>query len=155
MRDTWYGDRADLVKWGTLIHLAQREKLGRVVQIAFLRYEERPPLRTCRGFEEVPRVVWDHFRNPERITELGKRAGIAIELFAERFEPRRRTAYVDSALFHLSEPAAGAPRGREAKLVFLDPDTGLEPQSGPTAQHVRTDEVESFWEALVPGDWLA
>ena len=48
MRDTWYGDRADLVKWGTLIHLAQREKLGRVVQIAFLR----------RGEASAPYLPW-------------------------------------------------------------------------------------------------
>lgn len=31
MKDTWYGDRADLMKWGTLVQLARREELGRIV----------------------------------------------------------------------------------------------------------------------------
>jgi len=44
MKDTWYGDRRDLVKWGTLVHLARSEQIMTVIQVAFLRKGERPPL---------------------------------------------------------------------------------------------------------------
>jgi hypothetical protein len=37
-------------------------------------------------------------------------------------------------------------------IVFLDPDTGLEPAGSTGPQHVLDSEVESIWEALSPND---
>ena len=31
MKDTWYGDKRDLVKWGTLVHLARRENIKQII----------------------------------------------------------------------------------------------------------------------------
>ena len=49
MKDTWYGDNRDIVKWGTLAHLAARESIKTIVQIPYLRPGDRPPLQTGSG----------------------------------------------------------------------------------------------------------
>ncbi len=36
MKDTWYADQRDLVKWGTLAHLAERRSLTAIVQVAYI-----------------------------------------------------------------------------------------------------------------------
>ena len=40
---------------------------------------------------------------------------------------------------------------QERCLVFLDPDTGLEPVGGADAKHVLNDEAQSTWK----GGWYA
>ena len=37
MRDQWYGDKRDMVKWAALLHLAQRERLSAILQVALYR----------------------------------------------------------------------------------------------------------------------
>jgi hypothetical protein len=45
---------------------------------------------------------------------------------------------------------------RSPKVILLDPDTGMAPDSGGGRAHVRGTEIEQFWAgALTPGDWLA
>ena len=46
MQDTWYGDHRDVVKWGTLVHLARSEEIRTIVQVAFLRCAQHPTLET-------------------------------------------------------------------------------------------------------------
>jgi hypothetical protein len=41
----------------------------------------------------------------------------------------------------------------ERTLVFLDPDTGLEP-AHPDAKHVLEPELREVWRAMLPGDVL-
>jgi hypothetical protein len=63
LRDTWYGDKRDLVKWGTLAHIAQREALDLIVQVPYLRCGERAPLHTSAGAVEIQSPIWNFFRN--------------------------------------------------------------------------------------------
>jgi hypothetical protein len=39
VKDKWYGDNRDLVKWGVLLLLAKRYAAGRIVQVAYYRPE--------------------------------------------------------------------------------------------------------------------
>ncbi len=34
MRNTWYADQRDVVKWGMLAHIAERHSLAAIVQVA-------------------------------------------------------------------------------------------------------------------------
>lgn len=147
MRDTWYGDRPDLVKWGTLIYLAQKEHIKRIVQVAFFRKGKRPPLQAgSQNNVEIPEEVWNHFRNIRLIEDLGECTGLDIEVIDQPWDSKSRQEYVQC----VSELLKAKP---EKKVVLLDPDTGIEPRRA-KREHVKEEEVRKFWETLNPGDWM-
>ena len=150
MQNTWYGDHRDVVKWGALVHLAQSEEIRKIVQVAFLRSAEHPPLETDEGDEEIPTEVWRHFRDVDRIHGLEGPLGLEIVLVDHVIDrdlfPQRREQYIQQVADFLRNHA-------DAKVVLLDPDTGIEPEQA-TAKHVRVAEIQQIWEALSPGDWL-
>lgn len=147
MRDTWYGDRPDLVKWGTLIYLAQKEHIKRIVQVAFFRKGKRPPLQAgSQNNVEIPEEVWNHFRNIRLIENLGESTSLDIEVIDQQWDSKPRQEYVQSVIGSLQAKS-------EKKVVLLDPDTGIEPKVA-KQKHVKETEVSEFWETLNPGDWL-
>lgn len=147
MRERWFADDRDLVKWATLAALAERHGLGSITQVAYRRASETVPTIEIDGTATpVGPHVWKFFRHLARIRELGQDIGVAIDVVDEVFAPNQRKAYLDAVLHHLS----GAARPR---LVFLDPDTGLQPDR-PSAEHTTRDEVVACWAALRSGEWL-
>ena len=146
MKDAWYGDRRDLVKWGTLVHLAHSEQIRTVIQVAFLRRGERPPLRTDQGEVRIAQEVWQHLRDVNLIRGLGKKAGLDIVVLDQEFDPKQRREYIrEVAYFLKSRP--------EKKVVLLDPDTGIEPKKA-LPEHVRVVDIQELWAALSQGGWL-
>jgi hypothetical protein len=146
MQDTWYGDHRDLVKWGTLVHLARSEQTKTVIQVAFLRRAERPPLQTDQGETEIAQEVWQYLRDVNRICGLGKKTGLDIVVLDQEFDPKQRREYIrEVADFLKSRP--------EKKIVLLDPDTGIEPEKA-GAKHVKVVDIQELWKALSQGDWL-
>ena len=146
MQDTWYGDHRDLVKWGTLIHLARSKRIRKIVQVAFRRPGEQPPLETDEGEVEIPKEVWEHFRDIKLIRGLQEAAGLDIVIVEQPFDPQKRKQYIQHVTESLRTHA-------DAKVVLLDPDTGIEPGRA-TAKHVKVAEIQKIWEALSSGDWL-
>jgi len=148
MKERWFADDRDLVKWSALLHFARRHKLARILQVAYLRDDERP--RVTIGDEDVAvdNAVWSFFRDVHRVHELGVATGIRIDVIADRFEPTQRGPYVDSVVATIRAAAA------DSMLLFLDPDTGLEPGRLGTV-HVARDEVRRYWAVLRSGDWLS
>ena len=146
MRDRWYGDDRDVVKWSTLVHLAQREAISRVLYIAMYRVDDPPAsLKTSRGVVELPKSVLTHFRDLDDVQRLAGDTGLAIEVFKKPFVDRG--AYF--AAVQKRVLAQGAPA-----IVFLDPDVGLvADQAG--LEHVASAEVAAVFEVLRPGDYLA
>ncbi len=149
MQTQWYGDKRDLVKWAALVHLCRRHGLGTIIQVPFL------PNRNgcgCRLFAdgtavEFPAEVWQHFRDLQQIQFLGQRTGLTIKVLVHEFCHERRSQYINETCASL-EQMNGCP-----KVVFLDPDTGIEPQqAGPT--HVSISEIRQVWQCLRPADWL-
>jgi hypothetical protein len=63
LKDTWYGDNRDIVKWGTLAHLAQQESIKTIVQVPYLRAGLRSLLETKTGAVHIDSQVWDFFRS--------------------------------------------------------------------------------------------
>lgn len=147
MRDRWYSDNRDLVKWGALFHLAESSNCRAILQIVFYRPEaDWPKLQEDEHETSFPNVVIQHFRNVEQIKHLCSDSGFTITVFKEALDGSRES-YVKKIL----ETLEGLHDQR--LIAFLDPDTGLAPsRAGP--EHVRPDELLAIYSHLKSQDWL-
>ncbi|MEE2791542.1 MAG: hypothetical protein VX453_07925 [Acidobacteriota bacterium] len=145
MRDRWYGDDRDVVKWSALIHLAQREAVSKVLHVAMYRVDSPPaPLTTAYGRVDLPPAVFRHFRDLNDVQRLAEATGLAIEVVKEPFV--NRASYFSSICDRVR--AQNMP-----VIVFLDPDVGLASElSG--LDHVTSTEVAAVFASLHPGDHL-
>jgi hypothetical protein len=146
MRDEWYGDNRDLVKWGTLIHLAQRDHLSTILHVVLYRPDDdRPALHSSRGQVDIPAQVIRHFRDLDTIQRLAKPSGIRIEIFKSPFG--KRADYFQKARRRIKSLSGNS------LVVFLDPDTGLAGDvAGP--EHVTSDDLHSVFEVMADRDVL-
>lgn len=148
MRDQWYSDHRDLVKWATLLHVAQTHGIGTIIQVACYRPDvfAQHKLSVDGTKVDIPGTVWEHFRSVHAIQGLAARAGVAIHVLDDLYcQPRH--AYYVRVTERLSQPR------EHPWLVFLDPDTGIEPGNA-NLNHVREDEVGQVFAAMRPGDAL-
>jgi hypothetical protein len=143
MKDNWYGDSRDLVKWGVLVHLARQHDVKRIIQVAYYRPSTWPPLEIDGREVEIPNVVLDHFRSIGSVTKLACEPEIQVvdTLFGDR----------DRYLREVLKLVAGDSDARA--LVFLDPDTGLAPRRS-RPEHVLESELAEIWRQMRPGDVL-
>ncbi len=161
MQDQWYGDNRDLVQWGTLLELARQYQAKHILQVLYYRPNEWN--RTERRHEwerieihkekfevkkvDIAKEILPHFRDVGLIRNL--KPSVPIEVLDEQFTWRGRRLYQNSVI-----DAIGARRSPPG-IVFLDPDTGLEPPYGKcSAQHVLETELKAIWDALNVGDVL-
>lgn len=144
MRSIWFGDKRDLVKWSTLLHISKRFKLEQIIQICFLNPSDFHSI-TIDGVEkEVPAEVIKHFRDLRSVEKISD--NVAVTVFDEPFNNRQH--YLSSSLTAIS-------KCNKPVCVFLDPDTGLKPlQSRANKTHVTETELEEYWKALEVGDVL-
>ena len=146
MRDRWYGDDRDVVKWSATLHLARREEVADVLYAALYRPDDDwPPLATARGPAALPDEVVRHFRDIDDLQRLAARTGLRIVAVKEPFVDR--AAYFRRLCGRVGRYAGPV-------LVLLDPDTGLAPEGGAGPEHVTSDEVAALFAALRPGDLL-
>lgn len=147
MRDTWFADQRDLVKWGTLAHLAERHSLRVIVQVAYLRPGARPGLLT--GNDEVPILpaVWSFFRDVTTVRCLGGWLNRQVIVIDKPFTPRHCKRYRQAVVECVRNLTS-------SKIVLLDPDTGIAPAK-PSGKHVTAEDIAAVWEVLQPGDWIA
>lgn len=146
MRDRWYGDNRDVVKWSTLVHLARREAVPAILYVAMYRADAAPaPLTTAHGKVAPPSEVLRHFRDLDDVQRLAGATGLEIQVLKDPFTDR--TAYFGRVCDRVRAPR------REPLLVLLDPDIGLAPDT-PGPEHVTSAEVAAVFDALRPGDIL-
>jgi len=148
MKKLWYGDNRDLVKWGSLVQLAQEEGIDKIVQVAFFRETERPQLRRDEKEFSIPPKVWTYFRDMGSIKALSQQVGVEITVVDDRFDAKKRLEYLRLVKDVLRQS------GELRKIVLLDPDTGIEPKTA-KPEHVTVREISEVWKSLSPGDWLA
>ena len=145
MRDEWYSDSRDLVKWGVLVELAELHRIAVILQVAYYRptrWDERRIEIDGRVYP-LPLEVVNHFRKIRNVTALRSRVPVTV-LDAPCHD---RDGYLQctlTAIRKLPKPA----------IVFLDPDTGLEPRGRAGLEHVLETELREIWHALRPGDLL-
>lgn len=141
MRAKWYSDNRDLIKWSVLLLLARQMGADRIIQIALLNPSKFGEIEIDGKLHEIPPEVLSHFRDLRNITGLSH--GPRISVFDCTFGDR--ASYLNAALSYITSFA------QERCVVFLDPDTGLEPNGGGDAKHVLETEARSFWNGLPPG----
>jgi len=150
MQPLWYGDRRDRVKWGALSYLAERFDLSPIVQVAYCRDEDDRKLELRDGHRKIaiPKAVWNHFSDLRDIERLGRATGRRIVVIDESFQERQRREYVK----HVIDKLKQHPR---PMLLFLDPDTGIQPDERAGVKHATTTDVREFWGSLQHHEVLA
>ena len=92
MRNEWYGDKRDFLKWPSLLHLAQREGIKRIFQVAMCTdagpaYPEIATLDgeivQCRAMTAQVSDHFHHHNDLRGIAALGEHLGIDIEVWEE------------------------------------------------------------------------
>lgn len=154
MREQWYGDNRDLVKWAKLVELARSNKVQTIVQIAMFRPNKPEWNQVTGGF---PPEVIKHFRTLGNIRPLGKSTGLKILVWdipfcsgdwADGARPLERDAYFADVVKKLQKLRS------KRVIAFLDPDTGLEPKERPGPEHVTQGDLKTLYAGLKPYDWL-
>ncbi len=138
MQDKWYADKRDIVKWGTLVHVARKHQATKILQVACYRQPETgvASLTSEQGNEppqpvSLPQEVYRYFRDVRDIERLQNRTDLTIEVFNKEVKRKRRNRLV----------------------VFLDPDTGIAPERA-TLAHVTDSEIRQIYGAMRKGDLL-
>lgn len=148
MRERWFADDRDLVKWTALLRVAEHHEVTRILQVCYAKKEPAPNVTIGEEVFQVRDEVWMFFRDLHRISELGARVGITIGAITEPFDPRNRGAYQQIVNSRIRAHRPGP------LLLFLDPDTGLEPGKA-DGKHTAKSELSRYWRELEPGDSLA
>lgn len=149
MREVWFADNRDLIKWGVLVHLARTHELRTIVQVPYWRPEKaRPHFMFCNKRLPIAKEVWQFFRDIRRIEKLGDESGIKVKIISDVFKHADRNSYSDSISRHLKDKDCVRPL-----LLFLDPDTGMQPKKL-SVTHVTECEIGRAWADLRAGDWL-
>jgi len=144
MKDIWYGDNRDLVKWSVLLHLTRKYHLEKIIQIAYYRKSNFKTLEIDGVEHSIPDEIINHFRQVKNIEKL--EVEVPIHVFCDIFD--NRAAYMEKALNFIKQFQ------NSNTLIFLDPDTGLEPKN-PSLQHVLECEAKIFYDNLIKGDLFA
>lgn len=147
MQGLWYGDRRDRVKWGALIHLAKTRAVPSIVQVAYYRDESDRRLETSEGQVPLPEGVWEHFSDLRHIERLAQATGVSIVVLDDAFEPPHRRKYIAAVVHKLKATP-------KPTIVFLDPDTGIEPGKADSV-HVTKKDMAEVWAVLSAKDILA
>lgn len=147
MQGLWYGDRRDRVKWGALAYLGQRFGIATILQVAYFRDGEAASLTTDEGDRPLSPAVWHHFADLRRVEQLRLPLSLDIRVLDTPFDPSKREAYMEVAIRFAATLA-------RPLLVFLDPDTGIEPGSL-AAEHAAIRDIRTVWAALRGGEVLS
>ena len=155
MRDWWYGDKRDLVKWGTALVLARKQSIGRILHVALYR-PDRPDyeLSVNETMEPLPVEVVRHFRDIDKIQQLAAEVNLKIDIYKNTFQWNRgfrtrsdfRADYFDKVANKIKEYS-------NPVIVFLDPDTGIAPTTV-GYEHVTHQEIRTTLRSMKTGDVL-
>ncbi len=87
MRDWFYGDKREIVKWGTILAIAQRHSIWRVLQVAMYRpdREDHQLAFDCYSVS-LPKVVVSHFRDLDHIQQLAEAGNLKIDVHKDTFQ---------------------------------------------------------------------
>jgi hypothetical protein len=116
----------------------------RILQIAYFRDDDFDGVEINGVKLDIPSEIKSHFRDIRRIQELS--LPVKVSVFDTVLGNRKE--YLDQARKFIVSFS------HERCIVFLDPDTGLEPPR-PNLNHVLDSEIRELWDALKPGDVLA
>lgn len=145
MKDIWYTDKRDLVKWSVLLKLAEINQMDKILQIAYYRESRFEEIQIGGMNHMIPDAVLHHFRRIQNIRKL--KSTVRVSVFDESFG--NRDEYHNNVIIYLA-------KYKNFKcIVFLDPDTGLQPPKGRAGlQHVSDSEIQKVWRSMKKDDVL-
>jgi hypothetical protein len=143
MRDKWYADNRDLVKWGVLLTLADWHAAKHILQVLYYRPTEWAQLELDGEQVPLPAAVIRHFRSVTAAAAID--ASVSIEALTD--------TCVNREDYHRLVLDRICSRRATPGIVFLDPDTGLESRM-PSLDHVLDSELGELWTELKAGDVL-
>ena len=157
MKNLWYGDLKDHVKWQSLMQIARGAEITRVYYVV-MRTESMQAGNVVSGLEGGPEVdddisagVNNYFRwhnVVELVKPMGAVFGIEIELEARRFTDATRAQFFERVLHKIQGP-------NEPTVWFFDPDTGMETAASEVGvKHVALDELRCAYGAMPAGHRL-
>jgi hypothetical protein len=149
MQDEWYGDKRDLIKWATLLEVARLFNCEHLLLVLYYTPTIWKRIQIDGQDFEIPNPVIKHFRDCLSVRTMECNLNItALDRAFDNADHARRDytrAVVEAIHARVNGPG----------IVFLDPDTGLEPPTGKFgATHVRESEVSDIWSSLKRGDVL-
>ena len=127
-----------------LLLIAKQNRSECIFQIAYLRKNEYAKIKIDEKEYDIPSQVLSHLRNIRKITELTSQPEIIV--FDDEF--RDRVNYLDSLNKFINLNSK-----KQQSILFLDPDTGLEPFGGASHKHVLEKELKEIWEEMPP-HWI-
>jgi len=138
VRDTWYSDNRDLVKWSVLFRLAERFGACLILQIAYFRPSTFGSVIIDGQEVTVPPEVLQHCRSIQNVKKI--KSNVRILIFDDLIKDR--AIYLNGAISFIKS------HRNEPRIVFLDPDIGLEPtRTRSSLGHVLESEALAFWDA--------
>ncbi|HXJ95052.1 MAG TPA: hypothetical protein VMT20_19610 [Terriglobia bacterium] len=147
MKDQWYGDNRDLVKWGVLLQLARLYGASRIVQVAYYRPEAKPEIEIDGTPYPMPEAVISHF--PRDVMDIMRLNSPQAKIEVVNSPFLRREPYMRD----VQDALAKLDSSESPCIIFLDPDTGLEPNN-PDLKHVLKSELAQIWNAMRGNDVL-
>ena len=153
MRDWWYGDKRDIVKWGTVLALARKRSIPAVLQVALYRPDRTNYHLTVDGTSEhLPVEVIRHFRDIDHIQRLAANVNLRIDIHKDLFQWHRKFhTREDFRKAYFNKVTIKIKRYSDPVIVFLDPDTGIAPENY-NYKHVTPQEIQSILRAMKSGD---
>ena len=155
MRDKWYGDNRDVVKWGAICAVARQRSIFNVLQIALYR-PDKPDYKLNIGetIIPLPEKVVQHFRNIDHIQRLAACVKLKIDIYKDLFQwnSQFRTKK-DFRKDYFNRLSLGIKQYSKPVIVFFDPDTGIAPKNC-EYEHVTDKEIQKVLRAMKAGDVL-
>jgi hypothetical protein len=140
VRKQWFGDSRDYVKWSCLRKEATNEHA--VIYGVMLRPDSFED-------ENLDKAVVEFFDQQKDFGALGKLFPKGFKIFERIYQGRDAKEY-----FHDLQLLIAETKSEGNVLVFLDPDTGIEPRGKPGNEHLRIEDIRSVCELLSSGDKL-
>lgn len=141
MRDQWFSDNRDLVKWSVLFNLAEQIEAAHILQIAYYRHSIYGKIIIDDQETDIHVAVRSYFRDISNIQKINSKIKVAV--FDLEFNNRR--LYQEATINFINDYS------RSRCIIFLDPDTGLE-SANPDFKHVLEAEVCSIFQAMKSDD---
>ncbi len=141
MRLRWVGDSRDYVKWDCVF---ENSNGLFVFYVPMLRCNVDP---ICK--HDVVQRHFDQKKSLDQFRELFPDRFAVFDFSCKEYSTKNANEY-----FRLVKERIHELQRTQRILVFIDPDTGIEPTSGAKAEHLRGRDLSLVWAALRPGDKL-
>lgn len=160
MRNQWYADNRDIVKWASLTRLAAKHNCFFIIHVAMLRPDRFDPahlqleINGDRDGEPIT-TAYHWFRDIKLIERQTFAPDIKVHVIGDNFKwtpeystrETARRAYFENVVKLINEH-------RDTSLIaFLDPDTGIEPANAGW-EHLTEQDIKGIFQAIKTGDLM-